>query len=42
MAADMEPLPMINRAFGGSHIEDLNQWFDQSLPVSAASDCFIR
>ena len=27
--ADMAPLPVINRGFGGSHIEHVNRWFDQ-------------
>ncbi len=26
---DMAPLPVINRGFGGSHIEHVNRWFDQ-------------
>ena len=29
LAADMKPLPVINRGFGGSHIEYVNRWFDQ-------------
>jgi len=29
LAADMAPMPVINRGFGGSHIEDVNRWFDQ-------------
>jgi len=29
LAADMAPLPVINRGFGGSQIEDLNQAFSQ-------------
>ena len=29
LAADMAPLPVINRGFGGSHIENVNRWFDQ-------------
>lgn len=29
LAADMEPMPVINRGFGGSHIEYVNRWFDQ-------------
>lgn len=29
LAADMAPLPVINRGFGGSHIEYVNLWFDQ-------------
>ncbi len=28
LAADMAPLPVINRGFGGSHIEYVNRWFD--------------
>src|SRR6202035_829993 len=27
--ADMAPVPVINRGFGGSHIEYVNRWFDQ-------------
>jgi hypothetical protein len=29
LADDMAPLPVINRGFGGSHIEHVNRWFDQ-------------
>lgn len=29
LAQDMAPLPVINRGFGGSHVEYVNQWFDQ-------------
>jgi acetyl esterase/lipase len=29
LANDMAPLPVINRGFGGSHIEYVNRWFDQ-------------
>ncbi len=29
LAADMAPMPVINRGFGGSHIEHVNRWFDQ-------------
>jgi lysophospholipase L1-like esterase len=29
LAADMTPMPVINRGFGGSHIEYVNRWFDQ-------------
>jgi lysophospholipase L1-like esterase len=29
LAADMKPMPVINRGFGGSHIEYVNRWFDQ-------------
>lgn len=29
LANDMAPLPVINRGFGGSHIEHVNFWFDQ-------------
>ena len=28
LAADMAPMPVINRGFGGSHIEYVNRWFD--------------
>ncbi len=28
LAADMVPIPVINRGFGGSHIEHVNRWFD--------------
>jgi lysophospholipase L1-like esterase len=28
LAADMAPLPVINRGFGGSQIADVNAWFD--------------
>ena len=28
LAADMAPLPVINRGFGSSHIEYVNRWFD--------------
>jgi hypothetical protein len=31
LAHDMAPLPVINRGFGGSHIEYINRWFDQIL-----------
>lgn len=27
--ADMAPMPVINRGFGGSHIEYVNHWFDE-------------
>jgi hypothetical protein len=27
LAADMAPMPVINRGFGGSHIEHVNRWF---------------
>jgi lysophospholipase L1-like esterase len=29
LAVDMAPMPVINRGFGGSHIEHLNRWFEQ-------------
>jgi epsilon-lactone hydrolase len=29
LAADMAPIPVINRGFGGSHIEHINKWFDR-------------
>ena len=29
LATDMAPIPVINRGFGGSQIEDVNRWFDQ-------------
>jgi GDSL-like Lipase/Acylhydrolase family len=29
LAADMAPLPVINRGFGSSHIEYVNLWFDE-------------
>ena len=29
LASDMAPMPVINRGFGGSHIEYVNRWFDQ-------------
>lgn len=29
LAADMAPMPVINRGFGGSHIEYVNRWFDE-------------
>ena len=29
LATDMAPMPVINRGFGGSHIEYVNRWFDQ-------------
>ncbi|MGH3426417.1 MAG: GDSL-type esterase/lipase family protein, partial [Terriglobales bacterium] len=29
LAADMAPMPVLNRGFGGSQIEDVNRWFDQ-------------
>jgi lysophospholipase L1-like esterase len=28
LAADMAPIPVINRGFGGSHIAYVNRWFD--------------
>jgi lysophospholipase L1-like esterase len=29
LVADMAPMPVINRGFGGSYIEHVNRWFDQ-------------
>src|SRR5437762_10609176 len=29
LAADMAPMPVIDRGFGGSHVEYVNRWFDQ-------------
>jgi lysophospholipase L1-like esterase len=29
LAADMAPMTVINRGFGGSHIEHVNRWFDE-------------
>jgi hypothetical protein len=29
LARDMAPLPVIDRGFGGSHIEYVNRWFDE-------------
>src|SRR5229473_3173223 len=29
LAADMAPMPVLNRGFGGSHIEYVNHWFDE-------------
>jgi hypothetical protein len=29
LASDMAPMPVINRGFGGSHIESVNRWFDE-------------
>jgi lysophospholipase L1-like esterase len=29
LAADMAPIPVINRGFGSSHIEYVNRWFDE-------------
>jgi lysophospholipase L1-like esterase len=29
LPSDMAPMPVINRGFGGSHIEYVNLWFDQ-------------
>jgi lysophospholipase L1-like esterase len=29
LAADMAPMPVINRGFGGSQIADVNRWFDK-------------
>ena len=28
LASDMAPMPVLNRGFGGSHIEYVNRWFD--------------
>ena len=33
LAADMAPMPVINRGFGGSHIEYVNRWFDAIGPA---------
>lgn len=33
LAADLAPLPVINRGFGGSHIEYVNRWFDQVVAL---------
>jgi hypothetical protein len=29
LAADMAPMPVVNRGFGGSHIAHVNRWFNQ-------------
>lgn len=29
LVSDMAPIPVINRGFGGSHIEYINRWFDK-------------
>src|SRR5207253_1447860 len=29
LASDMAPMPVIDRGFGGSHIEYVNRWFDE-------------
>jgi lysophospholipase L1-like esterase len=29
LPADMAPMPVVNRGFGGSHIEYVNRWFDE-------------
>lgn len=29
LSTDMAPMPVINRGFGGSHIEYVNRWFDE-------------
>src|SRR5947207_3520840 len=29
LAADMAPMPVIDRGFGGSHVEYVNPWFDE-------------
>jgi hypothetical protein len=31
LAADMAPMPVINRGFGSSHIEYVNRWFDETV-----------
>jgi hypothetical protein len=31
LAADMAPMPVLNRGFGGSHIEYVNRWFDEII-----------
>lgn len=31
LAADMAPMPVIDRGFGGSHIEHVNRWFDEII-----------
>lgn len=32
LATDMAPMRVINRGFGGSHVEYVNLWFDQIVP----------
>jgi hypothetical protein len=32
-AADMAPMPVVNRGFGGSHIEYVNRWFDEIVAL---------
>jgi len=34
LSEDMAPLPVINRGFGGSHIEHVNRWFDELVQVN--------
>lgn len=34
LSEDMAPLPVINRGFGGSHIEHVNRWFDALVAVN--------
>src|SRR5437868_14794932 len=29
LAADLAPMPVIDRGFGGSHVEYVNRWFDE-------------
>jgi lysophospholipase L1-like esterase len=41
LAADMAPLPVINRGFGGSTIADVNDWFDAIVaPYSPSAIVF--
>jgi lysophospholipase L1-like esterase len=37
LAADMAPLPTINRGFGGSEIADVNDWFNEIVAPYAPS-----
>lgn len=37
LSEDMAPLPVINRGFGGSHIEHVNRWFDALVAVNQPS-----
>src|SRR5690606_30928991 len=37
LSEDMAPLPVINRGFGGSHIEHVNRWFDALVAVNQRS-----
>jgi lysophospholipase L1-like esterase len=32
LTTDMAPIPVINRGFGGSQMEDVNRWFDRLVP----------